>query len=249
MESVKTKCCSKCGIEKSFDDYHLDKRKKDGRVSQCRICVNEVKKLSGSKQRADKKYYENNKQKMLSSNKEYRDNKKNDIEYLKKRKDYYLSNREHFIDYKKSWYEKNKEQHLSNSKEWRENNKQYIIDKGREYASNRRKTDLRFKMIENIRTRVKCKIRNKSMTTESILGCDWITFEQHIENQFQEGMNWSNNGRGEDKWHYDHIKPLASAKTDEELYLLNHYTNFQPLWEKDNLKKSDKLPEEWISEN
>lgn len=43
------------------------------------------------------------------------------------------------------------------------------------------------------------------------------------------------------EWHFDHIIPLASAKTEEELIKLNHYTNFQPLWAEDNLKKGFKI--------
>jgi hypothetical protein len=37
--------------------------------------------------------------------------------------------------------------------------------------------------------------------------------------------------------HVDHIKPLASAKKEEELISLCHYTNLQPLWCLDNLSK------------
>jgi hypothetical protein len=54
---------------------------------------------------------------------------------------------------------------------------------------------------------------------------------------FMAGMNWSNHG----KWHIDHITPLSSAKTADELYTLCHYTNLQPLWAIDNLRKHDKI--------
>ena len=53
-------------------------------------------------------------------------------------------------------------------------------------------------------------------------------------------MNWDNHG----EWHIDHIIPLSSANTEEELIKLCHYTNLQPLWAEDNLSKSDKIIEQ-----
>lgn len=55
----------------------------------------------------------------------------------------------------------------------------------------------------------------------------------HLENQFKTDMSWENYG----KWEIDHIVPLSSAKTEEELYSLCRYTNLQPLWKTDNIKK------------
>jgi hypothetical protein len=61
--------------------------------------------------------------------------------------------------------------------------------------------------------------------------------KKHLEIQFIEGMSWENQG----KWHIDHKIPLSSAKTEEEVYKLCHYTNLQPLWAEDNLKKGSKI--------
>lgn len=41
--------------------------------------------------------------------------------------------------------------------------------------------------------------------------------------------------------HIDHIIPISSAETLEDVYRLNHYTNLQPLWAKDNLFKYNKI--------
>ena len=50
-------------------------------------------------------------------------------------------------------------------------------------------------------------------------------------------MSWDNRN----KWHIDHVIPLSSANTEEEVLNLCHYTNLQPLWVKENLEKSNKL--------
>ena len=75
----------------------------------------------------------------------------------------------------------------------------------------------------------------KDTKTEKILGCSFSLFKSYIETRFQEGMSWQNRSN----WHLDHIIPLATAKTKKELIKLNYYTNFRPLWAKDNLLKSD----------
>ena len=58
----------------------------------------------------------------------------------------------------------------------------------------------------------------------------------HIERQFLRGMNWENR----DKWHIDHIVPLATAKSEAEVLALNHFTNLRPIWSRDNLSKGAK---------
>jgi hypothetical protein len=91
----------------------------------------------------------------------------------------------------------------------------------------------------------KCKIEKEvcnfyilNKTTE-FLGCNVLELKNHLEFQFKEGMSWNNHGLF--GWHIDHIKPLSSAKTEKELYILCHYTNLQPLWAKDNLSKGNKI--------
>jgi hypothetical protein len=79
----------------------------------------------------------------------------------------------------------------------------------------------------------------KNKTYNDIIGCSPEFLKEYLENQFAEGMSWDNHGQY--SWHIDHIIPLSSAKTDEEIYKLCHYTNLQPLWAEDNLRKSNKI--------
>lgn len=42
------------------------------------------------------------------------------------------------------------------------------------------------------------------------------------------------NGEKNYGWDIDHIQPLSEAKSKEEIIMLNHYTNLQPLCSKIN---------------
>ena len=70
-----------------------------------------------------------------------------------------------------------------------------------------------------------------------ILGCTCDEFIDYIKSKFKEDMTIDNHG----EWHLDHIIPLATAKTEEDVIRLNHHTNFQPLWAFDNLSKGSKI--------
>jgi hypothetical protein len=80
--------------------------------------------------------------------------------------------------------------------------------------------------------------KSKPYNTLSLLGADIQTVKAHIEKQFEPWMNWENHG----EWHIDHIMPLASAKTEEDMVKLCHYTNLQPLKASDNISKKDRIP-------
>lgn len=105
------------------------------------------------------------------------------------------------------------------------------------------------KMSCNLRHRTNMAVKKGSFTKQSslnqYLGCTMKEFKTHIESLFQPGMTWDNYGSGCDKWHLDHIIPLASAISISDLYTLCHYTNLQPLWEGLNALKSDMMPDEW----
>ena len=78
---------------------------------------------------------------------------------------------------------------------------------------------------------------NKTEHTQDILGCSYDDFRKYIENKFQDGMTFENYG----DWELDHIIPISSASTIEDVKKLNYYTNFQPLWKEKKKKKRDKI--------
>lgn len=83
------------------------------------------------------------------------------------------------------------------------------------------------------------KIKNGSAVKD--LGCSVSHFMSYLESLFKSGMSWANYGFGEGKWNIDHIKPISSFKLQnrEEFLKACHYTNLQPLWHIENIRKSD----------
>lgn len=80
--------------------------------------------------------------------------------------------------------------------------------------------------------------RNKKLSSKKYLCCDILTFREHIEKKFKEDMTWDNYGK---KWHIDHIIPLKYKKPSlEEVIERLHYTNTQPMWAKENLRKGNR---------
>ena len=108
----------------------------------------------------------------------------------------------------------------------------------------RKKSDPLYKLSLLIRSRMYNFLKYKNVTkknkTSEIVGCSLETLKFHIENQFTDSMSWELMGK---HIHIDHIIPLSSAKTEQEILKLCHYTNLQPLWAKDNLKKYNKIIE------
>ena len=120
-------------------------------------------------------------------------------------------------------------------------------DKGKEtirkgikkYIKKRRKEDPLFKLTMNVRNLIKNSLTkqgySKETKTAKIVGIDFDGFRKHIENQFDNNMTWENYG----EWELDHIIPISSAESKTEIYELNHFLNFQPMWESENIQKSD----------
>lgn len=154
----------------------------------------------------------------------------------------------YFINNKDEILKRNRENVLKNidkvkeyKKQWKENNREKIKEQRKFYRQNKKAIDTLYKMKENLRRRTlkafKTKNWVKSGGTETLLQGTYTEVFNHIESLFTERMNWSNQG----EWHIDHIIPLASAKTQEDIIQLFNYKNLQPLWAIDNILKSNKV--------
>jgi hypothetical protein len=218
---METKFCSKCKGCKNICDFGKSSSSKDGLLYSCKECNNKRGKI----------YREQNYQKTLEQHRNW--TKKNPEWVYNRHKKYRKENPEKVKELRKNWLGKNPEKR----KEYRENYK----PRKQERRKERRDTDPVFNLTNRMRTRLWKYLKTHNITkknkTFDIVGCSPEFLKEHLEKQFISGMTWEN----KNKWHIDHIIPLSSAKTEDELYKLCHYTNLQPLWAEDNLKKSNKI--------
>jgi hypothetical protein len=114
----------------------------------------------------------------------------------------------------------------------------------RQWQANRMAVDPSFRLRSNLASLINTAIRKqfgaKASRTNTLIGCTITQLRQHLEAQFTDGMSWENYGRN--GWHIDHIRPCASFDlTDaEHQRQCFHYTNLQPLWAADNIRKGAK---------
>lgn len=227
------KMCSFCGVKQVVRKFCSKKCRVDSR----KILRLEYLKANKEKVRiAQKAYVEKNKEKVLAYNKQWLEQNK---EHCKKYGAAYAKqnvtkirqyNKEYFNKYADEIKEKARLRRLA----WTPEKIKTLRKQAREeYRTNPAERFRKF--VSNSFRRI---ASNKPARTEHILGCSFLEAKQHIENLFQEGMTWENYG----KWHIDHIKPIASIDpTDmEAIKQVNHISNLQPLWAKDNISKGAK---------
>jgi hypothetical protein len=177
----------------------------------------------------------------------------NDDKHKEQKKIWYQANKERIKAKRKKYYEENidkiKEYRQENKEKIRESNYQYYIKNNQTINEKRTQkwkekydSDPMFKIKHILRTGVQRMLKKtnvqKFSKTELTLGCSFMEFKNYIESLWQPWMNWDNyglyNGTENYGWDIDHIIPLSSAKTKEELLSLFKYTNCQPLCSKIN---------------
>lgn len=241
----KTKTCSRCKISKEYKDFNKNALGRDGLRPYCKLC----------RKSDNKKQYDNrNKEEVKNYNSKYREKNKQSIsKYLEiyrqdnkeelsiKRKLTYVQNKEKILEDRKLYKINNLDKFKIKDKNYFTKNKTAIIKRSNEYSRKRKISDPTYKIAMGIRSLIggcfKRSLENKytkSKKTEDILKCNFKYFKDHIVKQFTKGMSLDKIGKDIE---LDHIIPISHAKTEEEIYLLNHWSNFQPLWTSENRKK------------
>ena len=159
---------------------------------------------------------------------------------------WYENNREILKEKAIIYRHKKKEEIYKREKSWRDNNK----DKLQQYRKTQGLRKIRsinpvIKFKNNIKTLIYLSFKRnnnkykKSLRSEEILGCSIDFFREYILSKCPENTRLEDFGQY--GYHIDHILPISIAETEEDIIKLCHYTNLQPLWWKDNLRKSNKI--------
>jgi hypothetical protein len=261
-----TKVCAKCGCEQHVSQFPLKKAgDKRYATKSCRSCINKAQnrryaKLPG--QQAGQDLRARNAELEKQGKREcvacsqtldlaafrlkdgHRARKCSGCQNAVLRENY-AENRGGIREYLREHGRKRRERHgdrlNAEKREYVAANRQKVTDRQNRWAKEKLKEDEMFALKKRLRSLMSNAFRSvaiaKSAETEAILGCSFEAFKAHIESQFLSGMTWANR----EQWHLDHIVPLATAVTAEDVVRLNHFTNYRPLWAADNIAKGAKL--------
>ena len=226
LANLKAKTCAKCEEEKPFSEFRrraITKGNAEGLRNYCRACQSDY----------DKLYRDKNKRKIQT----YRDSHKDEQRVY--RDGHKGKQRAYQIIYRSS--------HKEERQTYLDTNREEINKRRRIYHRQKRYEDPVYRLKRGISSLIYSGFKklgsSKNQRSLEILGCSFEYFSTYIENQFKEGMTLGNYG----EWQLDHIVPQDLAITIEDVIALNHYSNFQPLFKIDNIKKSNKLILDMIS--
>jgi len=169
----------------------------------------------------------------------------------------YAKNHDHMRAKARSFHHRNKKKSNAASKKWRTDNpekaraavvawnlanpkKLKACAKSWLHSDKPRAIDARLARGLRIRMINALNGKNKSKSTQALIGCTWTELRAYLESLFKDGMTWENRGRH--GWHVDHIRPCCSfdLSDPEQQQECFHYSNLQPLWAHENLAKSGK---------
>lgn len=208
------KKCNKCHERKPLERFAKDKYKNDGLCTVCKDCRREYVK------------------------RHYRQNAE---ERRKASRDWYHQNKERAVETRRVYREKNIEDYRRRRKEQYWKDPDSAKEASRLYSLKRRWEDPLYRLAIRCRKRVWEAYSGTNYTKRSktfhLIGCTQKELYDYLEGKFSDGMTWDNYG----SWHVDHIIPLSSAKNEHELESLFHYTNLQPLWASENIRKGAKI--------
>lgn len=229
---VSAKMLHKRNREKAYRDAHIETSRARSRAS--------YKRNSEKRKAYQRRYREDYPDKIRSRAKRYYESNSDKI--LERSRQYYRDNPERVAANNARWQRENPEKVRAAKRRYEQSHKSEIIA----YRRIRTKTDPDYRLRAILRRRISVGIRRAGGKTfhsaQALTGCGYSFLRGYIEARWKMGMTWENYGRD---WHIDHRIPLSRFNlldVDEQKKCF-HYSNLQPLWAGDNLRKGDTLPE------
>jgi len=231
---------------KLYRENHKEEYKKYNKLYR----TNNKEKLSN----LYKRWVKNNPEKVKLMKKRYRNKPDSKLKQnlyweehkleLKKYNDIYkLINKDKIKEKNKQYKQDNNEIIIQRQRIWREDNRVKLRKMQNKRYKERIINDVDYKMGLYLRIRIRMALQGKlkSDSTIELIGCDIKYLKDYLESQFDDEMSWTNWSMC--GWHIDHIRPCASfdLSKEEEQRECFHYSNMQPLWARDNLRKGAKV--------
>ena len=237
------KKCTKCGEVKSLDEFCNKKDCKDGKALRCKSCAKDyIKNLRENKpQNIGTLEFINLFEKnhglkrcikcevlksldQFTSRKDSKDGKRNKCKFC-------------VNEYNSKSYQKKVKKEYS--KEYYLKNKDRLIKEISLYSKKKKENDSLYKLrcviSHRIRQSIKTKGYTKKTKTYNILKCEYDFFIEFLNGVASNGYQY-----GFGNLNLDHVIPISLAETEDELLLLNHYSNFQLLTADENLTKGNR---------
>jgi len=225
--STDLKRCSKCGETKPINEFYKNKSQKCGLDSECKLC--------GYNRRVKRKPYQ----------KAYRQtHKEESVAYSRI---YRKANREKAIAYSRDYYKANKEKMNALSRAYEAANKEKMNAYRLAYVNNLSRNDPMYRLSQSVSSGVYRSLKDNKAGRhwEELVGFTITELKARLESLFTEGMAWDNYG----EWHVDHKIPISAHNYERpEDYDFNRcwaLKNLQPMWGKDNIKKSNNLTKDF----
>lgn len=179
------------------------------------------------KKNYSRNYYQQNKERHRQQGKEWRSANPDRVRAISRRQ----RETPHYQENKIQW-----------GRAWRREHKDHSNSYQRQVYAQKYRSDPSYRLRRVVRQRIRNFISSDGTSkTLQLLGCSLQNYRKYLEARFLPGMTWDNhtyNG-----WHIDHIKPISQfdLSNPQQLKDAFHYTNTQPLWYVDNIRKSNKL--------
>jgi hypothetical protein len=182
-------------------------------------------------------------QKHTAELKAYRD--KHRVKMLAVHKAYYHANREKAAERIKLFHEANPDYRRTYNAEFYRRNRTRERKRIMAWQKQQYETNPLYRLHKNLCSRIHQALKRhrlrKTVRSFEITGCSIEFLAGWLESRFQNGMSWDNQGRG--GWHIDHVIPCSAFDLSDPKQLAQcfNYSNLQPLWEEDNLRKAAQI--------